>query len=119
MRRTPGRRPWSWPEPYSFGAGCAPTEPSLLVANRTVVPVVFGFAPAVPACATAVYSWSELTTTNDAPVPPGAWMSPIQINVPPGTDLISAIVTDAGVDVREGRVADGDLPPCRGVPPQE
>jgi hypothetical protein len=107
-----------------LGAGllacaCSPAEPTLVVVNRTLVPVVFGFAPAVPPCATAEYSRSELTTPNDVPVPPDAWVSPTQINAPSGIVVVTVIVTDAGEDVREGRVADEALPPCRGRPPDQ
>jgi len=99
-----------------LGSACTPAEPTLVVANRTTVPVVFGFAPVVPPCATAEYTRSELTAPNDVPVPPDAWFSPTQIAAPPGT-VVTVIVTDAGENVREGRVADADLPPCRGRPP--
>jgi hypothetical protein len=99
-----------------LACACSPAEPTLVVVNRTLVPVVFGFAPIVPPCATAEYAWSELTTPGDVPVPPDAWFAPTQIAAPPGT-VVTVIVTDGGVDVREGRVVDAELPPCRGRPP--
>jgi hypothetical protein len=101
-----------------LGSACAPTEPTLVVVNRTLVPVVFGFAPVVPPCATAEHTRFELTAPNDVPVPPDAWFSPTQIVATPGT-VVTVIVTDAGEDVREGRVVDAELPPCRGRPPDE
>jgi hypothetical protein len=71
-----------------------------------LIPVVFGFAAAVPPCTTTVYTRGELTAANDVRVPADAWVSPIQINPERGTRVVSVIVTDAGVDVRDGRPPD-------------
>jgi hypothetical protein len=102
-----------------LGSACSWGEPTLVVANRTTVPVVVGYGPVVPPCATVDYTWSELTTPNDDPVPPGAWTSPTQIAASSGMTVVSLIVTAAGEDVREGRVLSDDLPPCQGRPPDQ
>ena len=91
--------------------------PWIAIYNRTATPVAFD-GGWVPACDQINFAqtppWPSPRTTS----PPGTPHVTFDLGVPAGyVGEVNVIITETGVEVVRGFLADADLPKCRGAVP--